>query len=42
MVGGLEAARSPEHLRRAYELALDAGLLPDPELAAARMGLVAA
>jgi Protein of unknown function (DUF993) len=42
MVGGLETARSVEHLRRAYELALEAGLLPDPELAAARMGLVAA
>ena len=38
MVGGMESARSPEHLRTAYELALDAGLLPDPELAGARMG----
>jgi hypothetical protein len=42
MVGGLETARSVEHLRRAYELALAAGVLPDPELAAARMELVAA
>jgi hypothetical protein len=42
MVGGLETARSVDHLRTAYELALAAGVLPDPELAAARMGLVAA
>jgi hypothetical protein len=42
MVGGMETARSVDHLRRAYELALAAGVLPDPELAAARMGLVAA
>jgi Protein of unknown function (DUF993) len=42
MVGGMETARSVEHLRRAYELALAAGVLPDPELAAQRMGLVAA
>jgi hypothetical protein len=42
MVGGLETARARDHLRTAYELALAAGLLPDPELAAARMGLVAA
>jgi Protein of unknown function (DUF993) len=37
MVGGLEGARSPAHLRRAYELAVEAGVLGDPELAAARM-----
>jgi hypothetical protein len=42
MVGGLETARSVDHLRTAYELALAAGVLPDPELAASRMGLVAA
>jgi hypothetical protein len=37
MVGGQETARSLDHLRTAYELALAAGVLPDPELAAARM-----
>jgi hypothetical protein len=42
MVGGLEGARSVDHLRTAYELALEARVLPDPELASARMGLVAA
>jgi hypothetical protein len=42
MVGGMETARSVDHLRTAYELALAAGVLPDPELASARMGLVAA
>jgi hypothetical protein len=31
-----------DHLRTAYELALEASVLPDPELASARMGLVAA
>jgi hypothetical protein len=42
MVGGMETARSADHLRTACELALAAGVLPDPELAAARAGLVAA
>jgi hypothetical protein len=38
MVGGLESARSREHLARLYDLALDAGVIADPELAAARWG----
>jgi Protein of unknown function (DUF993) len=37
MVGGMESARSADHLRRAYELAGEAGLLPDRELSAARL-----
>jgi hypothetical protein len=40
MVGGLQAARSPVHLARVFELANTARLLPDPELAAHRLGLV--
>ncbi|MGB8359971.1 MAG: dihydrodipicolinate synthase family protein [Acidimicrobiia bacterium] len=40
MVNGLEAARSVVHLSRQLVLADEAGLLPDPELAAHRMGLV--
>lgn len=39
MVGGLQAARSPVHLARLFELANDAQLLPDPDLAAARVRL---
>ena len=38
MVGGLEAARSHAHLSRLYELALEAGVIADPDLAAARWG----
>lgn len=37
MVGGLQSARSLPHLVTTFELADAAGLLPDPELAAARM-----
>jgi hypothetical protein len=37
MVGGLQSARSAVHLGRVLELAGDAGLLRDPDLAAARM-----
>ncbi|MFJ6793356.1 dihydrodipicolinate synthase family protein [Streptomyces sp. NPDC091268] len=37
MVGGLHAARSLPHLATAYEMADGLGLLPDPELAEARM-----
>jgi hypothetical protein len=40
MVNGLEAARSIVHLSRQLVLADQAGLLPDPDLAAHRMGLV--
>lgn len=40
MVGGLQSARSPLHLARVFELANAARLLPDPDLAAARMRLV--
>lgn len=40
MVNGLESARSVVHLSRELVLADEAGLLPDPELAAHRMGLV--
>jgi hypothetical protein len=40
MIGGLQAARSPVHLARIFELANNARLLPDPELAAHRLGLV--
>jgi hypothetical protein len=37
LLGGLETARSKEHLADVYALADRAGLLRDPELAAARM-----
>lgn len=37
MVAGLQSARSVLHLSDAFRLADDAGLLPDPELAANRM-----
>ncbi|MGI8332603.1 dihydrodipicolinate synthase family protein [Actinomadura scrupuli] len=37
MVGRLENARPVPHLIRLFELADEAGLLPDPDLAAARM-----
>jgi hypothetical protein len=37
MVGGLERARPVPHLVRLFELADAAGLLPDPELAVARV-----
>ncbi|WP_018637646.1 dihydrodipicolinate synthase family protein [Parafrankia elaeagni] len=37
MVGGLQSGRSLPHLVETFRLADDAGLLPDPELAAARM-----
>jgi hypothetical protein len=37
MLGGLESARSIDHLTRVYRFAGEARLLVDPELAAARM-----
>jgi hypothetical protein len=37
MVGGMQSARSVPHLVQAFRLADRAGLLPDPELAGARM-----
>ena len=37
LVGGLQAARSARHLCRLFELANDARLLRDPDLAASRM-----
>ncbi|MDH2424256.1 DUF993 family protein [Sphaerisporangium sp. TRM90804] len=37
MVGGAQSARSPVHLAEVFRLADQAGLLPDPELAAHRM-----
>jgi hypothetical protein len=37
MLGGLESARSAPHLAELFRLADRAGLLADPELAAARM-----
>ncbi|MFF0460779.1 dihydrodipicolinate synthase family protein [Streptomyces mexicanus] len=37
MVGGLQSARSLPHLARAYELADQLGLFPDPKLAEERM-----
>ncbi|NHC16174.1 DUF993 family protein, partial [Motilibacter deserti] len=40
MVGGLQSARSVVHLARAFELANEARLLPDPGLAAERLGLL--
>jgi hypothetical protein len=36
MVGGLETVRDHAHLSRLYELALEAGVLEDPDLAKAR------
>ncbi|WP_116997425.1 dihydrodipicolinate synthase family protein [Desertimonas flava] len=39
MVGGLQSGRSVVHLARVFELADVAGLLPDPDLAAHRLGL---
>ncbi len=42
MVGGLQSARSITHLSEIFSLANDAQLLPDPELAAHRLGLVLA
>jgi hypothetical protein len=39
MVGGLQSARSVVHLSEVFALANDARLLPDPDLAAARMRL---
>jgi Protein of unknown function (DUF993) len=36
MLGGQQTARTAGHLRRLHELALAAGLLPDPDLAARR------
>ncbi len=41
MVGGYQSARSAEHLRRLYELALQAGVIADPDLAAARFASLA-
>ena len=38
MVGGLQSARSIVHLARVFELANEARLLTDPELAALRLG----
>ncbi|AKU15631.1 dihydrodipicolinate synthase family protein [Luteipulveratus mongoliensis] len=38
MVGGLQSGRSPMHLIDTFRLADAAGLLPDPDLAAERMG----
>jgi len=40
MIGGLETARSREHLLRCYELAAELDLFPDPELAASRAALL--
>ncbi|WP_051855381.1 dihydrodipicolinate synthase family protein [Streptomyces sp. NRRL B-1347] len=40
MVGGLQSARPLPHLVRAYELAADLGLFPDPGLAEHRMRLL--
>ncbi|HLW77453.1 MAG TPA: DUF993 family protein, partial [Bryobacteraceae bacterium] len=37
MIGGLESARSIEHLSRVLVLAEQAGVLRDPDLACARM-----
>jgi hypothetical protein len=42
MVGGQESARSTVHLAELFRLADQAGLLRDPELAAARMRAVLA
>jgi hypothetical protein len=40
MVGGLQSGRSAVHLSQVFALANEARLLPDPDLAAHRMGLV--
>ena len=40
MVGGLQSARSVLHLARVFELANEAQLLTDPDLAAHRIGLL--
>jgi hypothetical protein len=40
MVGGLQSARGLPHLVEAFVLADQAGLLPDPDLAAHRMGVL--
>lgn len=42
MIGGLQSARSVVHLARIFELANESRLLPDPDLAAHRLGLVLA
>ncbi|HET6759621.1 MAG TPA: dihydrodipicolinate synthase family protein [Propionibacteriaceae bacterium] len=42
MVGGLQSARSVLHLARIFELANEAQLLTDPDLAAHRLGLLVA
>ncbi|HEX4791523.1 MAG TPA: dihydrodipicolinate synthase family protein [Actinospica sp.] len=36
MVGGQESGRDARHLRQLYRMAVDGGILPDPDLAAAR------
>ena len=41
MIGGHETSRSPQHLKRLYELALDADVIDDPDFAAARYATVA-
>jgi hypothetical protein len=40
MIGGLETARSREHLLRCYELAAELDLFADPELAASRAAVL--
>jgi len=40
MVGGLQSARSVVHLAKVFALANEARLLPDPELASYRLGLL--
>lgn len=40
MIGGLQSARPVTHLARIFMLANEARLLPDPDLAAHRMGLL--
>jgi Protein of unknown function (DUF993) len=42
MVGGAQSARSLPHLAEVFRLADQAGLLPDPELAARRMSVLVA
>ena len=42
MVGGLQSARSIVHLARVFELANEAQLLTEPDLAAHRLGLLLA
>jgi hypothetical protein len=41
MLGGHQTARSPEHLHRLYDLALQAGVIADPDLAASRLASLA-